>query len=213
MKKLILAVTGLFLVFGLYTPASSQFYMSAFGDARVVEPQQFKLGGGILISDDVMGLGGAGKYGLADGLEGSFRLGMVKIDPNDHTGLTFGAHIMHQMLDVEFGDGVDIAIGGGAEYYSVGEDASLWMFGGNGIISYPFELSGGQIFSPFFRLNLRFDRVSANDNSDTDFEFGFGFGSEFDISEKFGLFAEVIIPGGDLDEAFVGGINFTFGTY
>jgi hypothetical protein len=216
MKKFFLALISLILLSGMITPACAQFYMSSMSDARALSADGIKLGGGVSVFDNVLGLGGNIRIGILDGLEFSGKLGFVNYEGNqggdDHTGMSFGAELKYQLLEVDFGDPVDLSLGGGVEYYDVGEDASLWMFGGNAIVSYPIEFESGQVLSPLFRLNMRVDRSSwsanGDDKSDSDFEFGFGFGADFALSQYFGFFGEFVIGGGDIDAGFVGGVWF-----
>jgi hypothetical protein len=185
-------------------------------DARALSADGIKIGGGISVFEDVLGLGGNIRVGILDGLEFGGKLGFVNYESDkshdDHTGMSFGAELKYQLLEVDFGDPVDLSFGGGLEYYNVGEDESLWMFGGNAIVSYPVEFESGQVLSPLFRLNMRFDRYSEKENdddkTDTDFEFGFGFGANFEISQYFGFFGEFVIGGGHIDAGFVGGVWF-----
>ena len=216
MKKYFLTLISVILLAGMITPASAQFYMSSLSDARALSADGIKIGGGISVFEDVLGLGGNIRVGILDGLEFGGKLGFVNYESDgngdDHTGMSFGAELKYQILEVDFGDPVDLSLGGGLEYYNVGEDASLWMFGGNAIVSYPIEFESGQVLSPLFRLNMRFDRCSwknnGDDKTDTDFEFGFGFGANFEISQYFGFFGEFVIGGGDIDAGFVGGVWF-----
>jgi hypothetical protein len=210
MKKVLIAALAVIFVMGVSTTVSAQFFMSQLSDARVVESDEVQVGGGFSVASDMMGLGGFIRIGVMDELEVGGKLGFVNVDADggdDHTGLSIAGQLLYQFLDTEYGDPVDLSTGGGIEYYNLQEDFTFLMFGSNTIISYPLEFEGGQILSPFFRLNLRFDRIS-NGVSDTEFEFGFGFGAKFDITQYFGFFGEVIIPGGDLDEGFVGGVSF-----
>ncbi|MBD3218084.1 MAG: hypothetical protein GF310_07390 [candidate division Zixibacteria bacterium] len=210
MKKVLIAALSVIFVMGLSTTVSAQFFMSQLSDARVVESDEVHIGGGFSVASDMMGLGGFIRIGVMDELEIGGKLGFVNVDVDggdDHTGLSIAGQLLYQFLDTEYGDPVDLSTGGGIEYYNLREDYTFLMFGSNTIISYPLEFEGGQILSPFFRLNLRFDRIS-NGASDTEFEFGFGFGAKFDITQYFGFFGEVIIPGGELDEGFVGGVSF-----
>jgi len=216
MKKSIFALF-LFLLLALSAPAFAQFYMSSLSDAKALSADGIKIGGGVSVFEDVLGLGGNIRIGILDALEFGGRLGFVNYEghddkSDDHTGMSFGAEIKYQSLDVAFGDPIDLSFGGGLEYYNIGEDASFWMFGGNVIVSYPFEFQSGQTLAPLFRLNLRFDRVSFkvddDDKSDTDFEFGFGFGANLTLSDYFGFFGEFVIGGGDIDAGFVGGVWF-----
>jgi len=207
MKKYFLALISLILLFGMTTPACAQFYMSSMSDARALSADGIKIGGGISVFENVLGLGGNIRIGILDGLEFGGKLGFVNYESgrndDDHTGMSFGAELKYQLLEVDFGDPVDL---------SLGEDASLWMFGGNAIVSYPVEFESGQVLSPLFRLNMRFDRfsykVGDDDKTDTDFEFGFGFGANFELSQYFGFFGEFVIGGGDIDAGFVGGVWF-----
>ena len=210
MKRFMITVLAVLLVMGFTTSASAQFFMSQLSDARVVESDEVHIGGGFSVASDMMGLGGFIRIGVMDELEIGGKLGFVNVDADggdDHTGLSIAGQILYQFLDTEYGDPVDLSTGGGIEYYNMPGDVTFMMFGSNTLVSYPIEFQGGQMLSPFFRLNLRFDRVS-NGNSDTEFELGFGFGAKFDITQYFGFFGEVIIPGGNLDEGFVGGVSF-----
>jgi Outer membrane protein beta-barrel domain len=216
MKKLSVLVLTIVMFVGLSVPSSAQYFMSSMSDARTIAADGISIGGGISVFEGLLGLGGTARVGIMDGLELGGKVGIVNYDSkggdNDHTGLSVGAEIKYQLLDFGFGDPIDFAISGGAEYYNSGENSTLWMFGGNTIVSYPVEFQNGQILSPFFRLNLRFDRASEDVNdgtrTDNDFEIGFGFGAMYDISNSFGFFMEVIIGGGSMGEGFVGGVWF-----
>ncbi|NIP43801.1 MAG: hypothetical protein GWO41_16810 [candidate division Zixibacteria bacterium] len=210
MKKLTVAALAVLLVVGLSTTGSAQFFMSQLSDARVIGSDEVQLGGAFSVFDNMLGLGGFIRIGVINELEVGGKLGFVNFDNNfgdDHTGLTLGIDMLYQFLDTEYGDPVDLSTGGAIEYYDYPADFSLLMFGSNTLVSYPVEFEGGQVLSPFFRLNLRFDRV-ANGVDDTEFELGFGFGARFDITQYFGFFGEIIIAGGAVDEGFVGGVTF-----
>jgi len=211
MKKVTIVALAICLVAGLATPASSQFFMSQFSDARTIPADAVWVGGGISIfSHSTMGLGGIVRIGVLDDLEIGARGGFVNFNADngdDHTGLTLGGNALYQILDVKYGDPVDLATGLGIEYYDLPRDSTLLMFGNNSIISYPIELRTGQVLSPFFRLNLRFDNYS-NHDSDTEFELGFGFGAQFDVSKYFSIFGEFVVASGRIDDGFVGGVSF-----
>ncbi len=209
MKGIVTALICIVLLLGLTTPLKAEFFMSHMSDARALNAEDVVIGGGVSVFDGVMGLGGNVRFGVVDAMEIGAKLGIVNYDDADHTGLGVGADIKYQLMDVSYGDAIDLAIGGAIEYYSMPQDVSGWLFGANGIISYPFELSNpGQVISPHFRLNPRFERFSANGQSDTEFEIGFAFGGTFDVSRFLSFFAEVIIGGGSIDEGFVAGVGF-----
>jgi hypothetical protein len=211
MKKATIIALAVCLIGGLAVPANAQFFMSQFSDARTVPADAVDIGGGISIFDHVLGVGGIVRVGIMDDLEFGARLGFVNYDNpggDDHTGLSLGGNILYQFMSVDYGDPVDLATGGGIEYYNWPGDATLLLFGSNTIVSYPVEFESGQVLSPFFRLNLRFESYS-NGASDTEFELGFGFGAQFDITQYFGLFAEFAISSGYIDDGFVGGVSFS----
>jgi hypothetical protein len=209
MKNLMAALASLLIA--VAPSAYGQFAMSHLSDARALDADGIVAGGGISVFEDALGFGGNIRIGVMDGLELQGKGGIINIDAeggDDHTGITIGVDMKYQFLDVNYGDPIDLAFGGGIEYYNLQEDYSLWMFGSNTLVSYPVKFEGGQILSPFFRLNLRFDRIG-NGHDDTDFEFGFGFGACLDITRHFGFFAEVVITGSDyVDDGFVGGVWF-----
>lgn len=211
MKKVTIIALAICLVGGLAIPANAQFFMSQFSDARTVPADAVQIGGGISIFSDLLGIGGIVRIGVMDDLEIGGRAGFVNFDTNggdDHTGLSLGGNVLYQFMSVDYGDPVDLATGGGIEYYNYPGDVSLLMFGSNTIVSYPIQFQTGQVLSPFFRLNLRFDRY-ADGGSDTNFELGFGFGAQFDISKYLGFFGEFVIASGHIDDGFVGGISFS----
>jgi len=212
MGKRSIILLSILLTLVLISSSSAQYYMSNMSDARTPDSRQLIVGGGISIISDIMGIGGNLRYGLSDDLEGGFKLGIIKNDKGqaDHTGLAFGMDLKYQILNTEYGDGVDFALSGGWEYYNIMKDVTFMLFGTNALISYPVEFNTGQVLSPFFKLNLRAERASANNNSDSEFEFGFGFGTMFDISRSFGFFGEVFIMGGNvIDEGVNLGIWFS----
>lgn len=211
MKKLTITLMVTMLIMFMAIPLSAQFFMSTLSDARTIADDGVVVGGGVSVFDNLLGLGGSVRIGVMDGLEIGGRAGFVNIDAgnDDHTGITFGGDIKYQIMDMQYGDAVDLSFGGGIEYYNLAGDAALWMFGTNTIVSYPFIFEGGQVVSPLFRLNLRFDRISAGDASNTDFELGFGFGAMVEISKHFGFFGEFVFSGTRIiDEGFVGGVWF-----
>ena len=212
MKKLTIALMVTALMLCLPGLLSAQYFMSQLSDARTIDDDAVIIGGGVSIFDDLLGLGGNVRIGVMEGLEIGFRGGLINVDAGDedHNGVTFGGDIKYQVMDVAFGDAIDLSIGGGIEYYNLPGDATLWMFGANTIVSYPILFEGDQILSPFFRLNTRFDRgPGGGGGSDTDFELGFGFGAMFEITKMFGFFAEANITSGKYSEdGFVGGVWF-----
>lgn len=213
MKKLTITLVVMAVVLSLPGLLSAQYFMSQLSDARTIDDDAVVIGGGVSIfENDVLGVGGNVRIGVMEGLEIGGRGGFINFsggNGEDHTGITIGGDIKYQIMDVAYGDAVDLAIGGGIEYYNYPADITVWMFGANTIVSYPVEFQGGQILSPFFRLNTRLDRASANGNSDTDFNLGFGFGAMFDITKMFGFFGEVNITGGDASgDGFIAGVWF-----
>ena len=97
--------------------------MSSLSDARTIDDDAVVIGGGVSIFDGLLGLGGNVRIGVMEELEIGFRGGFINVDAggpqgDDHNGISIGGDIKYQIMDVSYGDAVDLAIQGGIEYYN-----------------------------------------------------------------------------------------------
>jgi hypothetical protein len=173
------------------------------------------------IFEDAFSLMGTVRYGIASQVDASASLVILDHEASDDITFVIGGDLQYRISHFELGSPLDIAVGGGVEYYSLdvkggGSSASNLALGFNLIASRPVTTPAEFNFTPYGRLNLRVDRTSIdyerdlagslqNDATDSEFNIGLNLGSTFHLSSKVSLVGELQL---DDQVAFIAGINF-----
>lgn len=209
---MILLLGLLFLV-----PSVQAQFLGQLSTARTLPVGGYDFGGYFGVYEDAFAFFGQFRGGVAEYFDLGAKIGIISFDAGfDQTseGVILGGDFKYQLLDANYGDPFDLSIGAGLEFFSV-SDFNTFSFGANFCGSRDFALAKGRVITPYGRLNLRGERVSAEvgpswdreDVSDTDFEVGFNPGVSLKITSSIQILGEL-----QFDEffGFIGGVTYSF---
>ena len=219
MKKLILLTV--FLLVAMAGSSVMADVGSAFGTQATAQSigqrvGYFGLGVGVA---DFTSVVGTFDYGLSKYTTGRLKLGFTDDGDNTDMALALGAEVRWQLWQAGGVNNrpVDLAIGPMIEYFkfswdvgTANADLSVFQFGGFVMGSHGFVTSGGNVVTPYAKLNVRLEDTKVSitgfpDASESDLRVGLGTGVAYQLTNTMNLYGEFQFDG---NNGFFAGVDF-----
>ncbi len=159
------------------------------------------IGGFAGYGDEASTIFGNISYGFSNYTEGRVLIGFSDPDfSNADPSLLLGADVKYEVMD--YYDKLrenpfDMALGAFIELVNY-EGFSTLELGPYAIGSIPYRFSSGRKIIPYSRLNLRWERISFDENddaNDSNFRLGLNLGVKFELAGDINLYGEIQIDG------------------
>jgi hypothetical protein len=151
--------------------------------------------------DEASSIGGYVTYGFSNYTEGRLKIGFSDLDgPGTNPEFLFGLDLKYKFMDYTSqtaNNPLDLAFSTLLEYVNY-PGSSVLELGGGLIGSIPFHFESGRNLVPYSRLNLRWERYSANpgfSNAESDFRVGLNTGVKYELSSGTNLYGELQLDG------------------
>jgi len=166
----------------------------------------FGLGLGVA---DLTSVVGTFDYGLSKYTTGRLKLGFADDGAQSDLQLSMGAEMRWQIWQVGGINKrpIDLAIGPMIEYFKFDEGSattrnslSIFQFGGFLLGSHSFAVSGGQLMTPYAKLNVRIEDAHLKtytgiNVSNSDLKVGLGTGVAYQLTNTINLYGEFQVDG------------------
>ncbi|MGH8016112.1 MAG: hypothetical protein ACREBV_07975, partial [Candidatus Zixiibacteriota bacterium] len=209
MKKLTLLTV--FLLVAMAGSSVMADVGSAFGTQATAQSVGHRVGYfgvGVGIAD-FTSVVGTFDYGLSKFTTGRLKLGFTDDGDNADMALSMGAEVRWQIWRAGGVNKrpVDLAVGPMIEYFKIGSnvgptnfDLSVFQFGGFVMGSHGFMTSGGNVVTPYAKLNVRVEDVKLEvtgfgDVSESDLRVGLGTGVAYQMTKTMNLYGELQFDG------------------